>query len=142
MRISKNEFNTFPRFALIPEKIYVVDSLCFFVGKDLPYLQGILNSELAAYFFFNNIAILDNGGMQMRQQYVENIPIPMCNSERKKHIEKLVMDINTINNNQRLHKDTNDIVYQIFGFTNEEMSFIKKFVNEKYSEIINLENLL
>ena len=70
-RISKCDFSAFPRFALAPEDFYVVDSLCFFTGENLNTLLHLLNSEYAAYYFFNNVAILDNGGMQMRQQYVE-----------------------------------------------------------------------
>lgn len=42
----------------------------------MDYLISVLNSDYAAYYFFNNVATLDNGGFQMRQQYVESIPIP------------------------------------------------------------------
>jgi hypothetical protein len=90
MRISKHDFANFPRFALVPERTFVVDSLCFITGNNLLFLLGILNSEFAQYYFFNSIAILDNGGMQMRQQYIELLPIPLVNNETKEKIVNLV----------------------------------------------------
>lgn len=76
-RISKNDFYDFPRFSLVDSNYFVVDSLCFFTGNNLDKLVHMLNSEFSAYYFFNTVAILDTGGMQMRQQYVENIPLPV-----------------------------------------------------------------
>ena len=112
-RISKGDFDDFPRFALIPEGYCVLDSLCFFVGNDLDYLVQVLNSKYAAYYFFCNVAILDNGGMQMRQQYVENIPIP----------EKLMGEV------------TDDAINATFGFTSQEIDFMDAFLKKKQKEI-------
>ncbi|MEW6171409.1 MAG: TaqI-like C-terminal specificity domain-containing protein, partial [Candidatus Omnitrophota bacterium] len=142
MRISKIEAYSFPRFALVPKDIFIVDSLCFFVGNDLSYLQGILNSEFAAYYFFNNISVLDNGGMQMRQQFVENIPIPQCTSDEKKQIKNLVAEIKSLENMQKSQQIINDIIYKVFGFSSKEIDQIKEFVAKKYNEIINSENNL
>ncbi len=118
MRISKNNFLDFPRFSIVDENMFVLDSLCFFSGKDLDILIDLLNSEYASYYFFNNIAILDNGGMQMRQQYVENIPIPK----------------NIINRD-----DINSQIYNEFGFNAEEIDVIKKFLDDKKNEIQSLQ---
>ena len=76
-RISRRDKGTtFPRFALIEEPIYTMDSLCILIGPALGFLISVLNSVYAAYWFFNNVSILDNGGLQMRQQFIENLPIP------------------------------------------------------------------
>ena len=112
-RISKGDFDDFPRFALIPEGYCVLDSLCFFVGNDLDYLVQVLNSKYAAYYFFCNVAILDNGGMQMRQQYVENIPIP----------EKFMGEV------------TDETINDAFGFTSQEIEFMDAFLRKKQKEI-------
>ena len=117
MRISKSNLTDFPRFSLVKEEIYPIDSLCFFTGDNLEYLQSILNSEFATYWFFNNIAILDNGGMQMRQQYIEKFPIP----EQRTSDEKIILD--------------NDI-YSRFGFSNEEINFIKECISLKVKDIM------
>ena len=76
MRLTKKDVNSFPRFANVPEGFMTVDSLCFFSGKDIDIICHFLNSEYAAYYFLKNIVALDNGGIQMRQQYIEEIPLP------------------------------------------------------------------
>lgn len=114
MRMAKNDIDNFPRFSTADSGIYVVDSLCFFTGNDIDKLCIVLNSEYAAYYFFGNVAVLDNGGFQMRQQYVENIPIP--------DISEIVNEVD---------------VYAAFGFTELEISYIKTVVAKRKNEIIN-----
>ena len=77
MRIAKSDIDAFPRFAAVSEAFMVVDSLCFFSGNHIESICNALNSEFAAYYFLQNVAALDNGGIQMRQQYVEEIPLPI-----------------------------------------------------------------
>ena len=112
--MAKNDIDNFPRFSTADSGIYVVDSLCFFTGNDIDKLCIVLNSEYAAYYFFGNVAVLDNGGFQMRQQYVENIPIP--------DISEIVNEVD---------------VYAAFGFTELEISYIKTVVAKRKNEIIN-----
>lgn len=114
MRISKSEIDSFPRFSKADAGYFVVDSLCFFTGKDIDKLCTFLNSSLATYYYLKNIAILDNGGMQMRQQYIEEIPCPP--------IESIEDDIS---------------IYNLFGFTKEEIDFIINFIEMRKNEILN-----
>lgn len=119
-RISKNDFDDFPRFAIVDPGYFVVDSLCFFTGRNLSNLVKVLNSEFAAYYFFKNVAILDAGGMQMRQQYVENIPLPS-------NLESLFFE----------DRDIDQVIYDAFGFDQTEVAFIKSFLMQKKKEITN-----
>ena len=114
MRISKSEMDSFPRFSKADAGYFVVDSLCFFTGKGIDKLCTFLNSSLATYYYLKNIAILDNGGMQMRQQYIEEIPCPP--------IESIEDDIS---------------IYNLFGFTKEEIDFIINFIEMRKNEILN-----
>ena len=114
MRISKSEIDSFPRFSKADAGYFVVDSLCFFTGKGIDNLCTFLNSSLATYYYLKNIAILDNGGMQMRQQYIEEIPCPP--------IESIEDD---------------DSIYNLFGFTKEEIDFIINFIEMRKNEILN-----
>lgn len=139
MRISKNDSNSFPRFSLVPKDYFTVDSLCFFVGNDLEYLQAILNSTVGAYYFFNNIAILDNGGMQMRQQYIENMPIPNCNDELRSQILDLASKMPMNKSGNDLDVKMNEIVYSIFSFQKEEIEFIDNYIADKKKEISMIE---
>ena len=115
MRISKTEVDSFPRFSKADAGFYVVDSLCFFTGKNIDKLCLYLNSALATYYYFKNIAILDDGGMQMRQQYIEEIPCPP--------IEHIADDVS---------------IYSLFDFTKEEIDFIESFIKNKKKEILKL----
>ncbi len=114
MRISKSEIDSFPRFSKADAGYFVVDSLCFFTGKNIDKLCAYLNSSLATYYYLKNIAILDNGGMQMRQQYIEDIPCP---------------PIEYIENDRS--------IYNLFCFTKEEVDFIEKFIEMHKNEILN-----
>ncbi len=117
MRISKSDSDSFPRFCSVEAGSFVVDSLCFFTGRNLEKLCVILNSAYAAYYFFKNIAILDNGGMQMRQQYIEEIPIPLC-----------------LRDNVNI-QDAD--IYSSFKFNDEEKSYIIRYLKDKMEEITN-----
>lgn len=114
MRLSKNDLDSFPRFCLIPKKFIVIDSLCFFTGVDIELLVKELNSEFASWYFFNNVAVLDNGGFQMRQQYIEEIPLPKFNDNKKSIDEQ---------------------IYKAFAFNKEEIDFIKSVIKVKKQEI-------
>ena len=114
MRLTRSDIDAFPRFCWAPAGIFTVDSLCFIVGKELEHLITILNSEYAAYYFFSNVATLDNGGFQMRQQYIENIPIPPV----KKHGNPC----------------------DSFEFTEEEERFISEYIRFRKEEILNSEH--
>ena len=108
MRLSPKDIDAFPRFCLVPEDFYTVDSLCFFTGQNLEQLIHVLNSEYAAYYFFNNVATLDNGGFQMRQQYVEQILLPPY-----------------------VTKD----VFSAFSFSEDEINYIRDVVRIRKNEI-------
>ena len=120
MRINKNDLSSFPRFAKVEKEVYVVDSLCFFIGNNIDVLCDVLNSDYAAYYFFRNIAILDNGGMQMRQQYVENIPIPP--------------------NLSKFHEGEEQSIYEMLGLTNTEIDFIKDYLKKQMDDISSSES--
>ena len=115
MRLSISDIDAFPRFAYVPEGIMTVDSLCFFSGKELNQLVNILNSEYSTYYFFSNVATLDNGGFQMRQQYVENILLPR--------------------NLSLIHDDKD--VYKCFEFNESEVQYIKAYIAQRKEEIVS-----
>ena len=116
MRIAQSDIDAFPRFCYAPGNFFVVDSLCFFSGKNIEQIVLALNSEYASWYFFNNVATLDNGGFQMRQQYVEEIPLP---------------------NLSGLSSETTDKqIYDGFGFNTEEVNYIRRVIKEKKEEIL------
>ena len=91
------------------------------VGQSLPFLISVLNSEYAAYWFFNTVPILDNGGLQMRQQFIEHIPIP-----------RTFLSLRTI---KAVQPNT---LYQAFHFTDVECSLIAEKVAERLQVIADV----
>lgn len=135
MRIHKSEKRTFPRFCLVPENMFVVDSLCFFTGSDLKYIVAFLNSSVAAYYFLKNIAILDDGGMQMRQQFVEDIPVPVIDKRCKvfEDIITLYDNINQLSNTWDttcIERKLDKLFYDVLGLSKEEISTIEIALQE------------
>ncbi len=116
MRIAQSDIDAFPRFCYAPSNYMVVDSLCFFSGKDIEQIVLALNSEYATWYFFNNVATLDNGGFQMRQQYVEEIPLPDLNGLSSQNV-----DLELFNK---------------FGFNDEEINYIRRIIQERKEEIL------
>ena len=116
MRIAQSDIDAFPRFCYAPGNFFVVDSLCFFSGKNIEQIVLALNSEYAAWYFFNNVATLDNGGFQMRQQYVEEILLP--------DLSRLTSD------------NTDKQIFDGFGFNKEEVNYIQRIIKEKKEEIL------
>ena len=54
----------------------------------------------------------------MRQQYIEDIPIPLSLKNKK--------DIN------------DDDIFETFSFTNNEKDFILNYINERFDEILSV----
>ena len=119
-RISKDNVDNFPRFALVKEDMFVLDSCCFMVGEHLPLLIKFLNSEFAYYYFLCNVAALDVGGIQMRQQYVQKIPVP-------KNLQELACCENC---------DIDKTIYRLFSLSKEEISFVEKKLKERKQLIV------
>ncbi len=128
MRISKKEKDSFPRFSIVPPDIYTLDSLCFIIGNNLDFLISILNSKIASYYFFNNIAILDNGGLQMRQQYIEKFQIPNINK---------IDQLNKFSTNHN-KENLDELVYDLYELEATEIKYIEQFIERKLSEIASV----
>ena len=130
MRVHKTEDISFPRFSLAKEHSFVVDSLCFITANhSIKYLLAVLNSKYAANYFYKNIAILDNGGMQMRQQYIENLLVPQISPQEQQPFIDLV---DKIMEAKKTGADTSEyeaqidlLVYQLYDLTPEEIALIE-----------------
>jgi hypothetical protein len=130
MRVHKTEDISFPRFSLVEVGKFVIDSVCFITaGSNTKYLLAILNSKYAANYFYKNIAILDDGGMQMRQQYIENLSVPKLSASEQKPYIKLV---NKILKAKKAGQDTHDLetqidrlVYALYGLSEAEIAIVE-----------------
>lgn len=135
MRISKTEHLNFPRFALIEENFVVQDSLCFITGKHLPLLCALLNSDMAIYYYFTQIASLDEGGLQMRQQYIEQFPIPDLNNEIANRITEL-LGSPLGPNDLAVRSQINQLVFELYNLNETEIRYIQSHNRTRFNAIM------
>lgn len=129
MRVHKSvESDRFPRFGYSIDGIYL-DKTCFMItGPNLFYILPILNSNLMNFIIKQNIAVMDTGGYLMQKIYIERLPVPNADIDIQKKIESLALQI--VDNRKKnlrtyqLEEEIDAIVYDIFGFSKEEIAFI------------------
>ncbi|MBD3227394.1 MAG: N-6 DNA methylase, partial [Candidatus Lokiarchaeota archaeon] len=68
-------------FQLIPKGVYILDSMFFIVGKNLKFLNLLLESSLNSFFIRNYCALLGNG-FYAASQYIEKLPIILPENPR------------------------------------------------------------
>ncbi len=90
MRIAKDdvEEKDFPRFSLARE--CTLAGAPIITRKILKYLAALLNSNCAKRYFKTIVPILDNGGYQISQQYVESLPISKISAAEQLPFLRLV----------------------------------------------------
>ena len=77
-------------FVYDDSKIYL-DKTCFFIsGKDLKFLNSLLNSKLIQYFLETTLRIVGKTTIQYSKQYMSNLPLPKTSEERQKPFINLV----------------------------------------------------
>jgi hypothetical protein len=108
-------------FSLVDAGTFITAPACFFSGNNLEYLLAILCSSYAKYFIYNNSDTTGAGDIMLNIQSLEKLPIPKPTPEIEQKIENLVhlQDYQSIDN----------LVYQIYGLTEEEINFISSSVN-------------
>lgn len=123
MRVHKQSKNKFPRFGYDSTGNYLTDKTCFFAtGENISYLAAILNSSIGKYLCYQYVSILDDGGFLMQKVYLEKIPIPKFNIEIYNKINHLLNNPMDIDN---IEIDINNIVYNLYDLTPEEIAFIE-----------------
>ena len=108
---------------------YYVDCTMFMIPKDSLYLLGILNSAVIKFFFPQICPKIRGGFMRFKSIYVEQIPIPTCDNPQP--IENLVKkilsakDIDPKADISHLEHQIDQIVYQLYGLTEEEIAIVQ-----------------
>jgi hypothetical protein len=136
MRISKNDNDSFPRFAMVDDNYFVQDSLCLITGERLEYLLAVLNSEMATFQYFTQIVSLDDGGMQMRQQYIEQIPIPRDVLDIEAEIVETYRNLNG-KNTSTYRANIDNAVFRLYGLNATEIAYIREYNRQRYEAINN-----
>ncbi len=107
------------------------------VGNNLKYLTGVLSSHPFSHMFkkYYSGVELSKSGYQYNKHALKKAPIPKINQENEhiaRKIENLVDKIlakkkqGTGVKTEELEKEIDQLVYEIYNFTEEEIKIIEK----------------
>jgi hypothetical protein len=113
-------------FSLLEEGSFITAPASFITSNKNCYLLGFLCSSFAKYYILNNSDTTGAGDVMLNIQSLSNIPIPK--HDKNEEITKLVLQIidNRIEgkNTNKLESKINEIINNLFGFTNDEIAFL------------------
>ncbi len=102
-----------------------------FLPTNDKFLLAILNSKLI-WYFLTRICVVRNGGfIEVKPQYFEQIPLPEIDDDLKTSLNMLVeriLELKKKNNEiatESLEKEIDQMVYSIYGLSNEEKEIIE-----------------
>ncbi|MGL2618951.1 class I SAM-dependent DNA methyltransferase [Helicobacter pylori] len=122
-----------PRF-IYDNKGFLINQTCYFIARDDKYLFAILNSKVI-YFFMRQIASnLGEGAFRWIKQFIERLPIPQITEKNQELADKITDGAKQIlqakvkdpkANTQKLEKEIDALVYQLYHLTDEEIKIIE-----------------
>jgi len=131
-----------PRFALTSEKIFISAPSNILTGGPIKYLVALLNSYLCHYKMRQTAYSREQGYMEYKKVFVEQLPIPLIvktNRHIVTQLEDLVDEILTVNKNsdysENIAKQTkikeyeievNLLVYKLYGLTKKEIKILEE----------------
>lgn len=117
-----------PSFAYDSNHYYSNDKTSIIISSS-KYLLGVLNSGVVKYFM-NSISASKQGGYyEYKPMYLSKIPIAKGTEKQRRAIEERVEKIlklkKTGNPTESLEKEIDEIVYEMYGLTDEECMIVK-----------------
>ncbi|GAA8646668.1 class I SAM-dependent DNA methyltransferase [Helicobacter pylori] len=105
-------------------------------GEHLRYLLGMLHSKLITFAFktFYAGGGLGESGYRYKKAFIERLPIPQITKSNKPKADKIIALVEQIlqskakdpkANTQRLEKEIDALVYQLYHLTDEEIKIIE-----------------
>jgi type II restriction/modification system DNA methylase subunit YeeA len=98
----------------------------------LQYILGILNSNLMK-FLFSQIGVMTAGGAYtLKKATIDEFPLKMISKETQKPVISLVDQILTLKktnpqaDTSQLEEEIDELVYQLYELTAEEIEVVKK----------------
>ena len=119
------------RFAYSNEEIFCNNKAFIMLGQSLKYHCAVLNSYLLTWWI-DNIAVTTGVGLTQWDKFtVERIPIPEIPVTEQLPFHRLVDSILTVKianpsaNTRELESELDDLVYQLYDLTPEDIATIK-----------------
>ena len=123
-KIVWGEISDKPKFALDTCGEYTISNTAFMLtGDHLEYLVAILNSEYSQYCFSRISTTTGEGTVRWLKYKIETLPIPPLNRIAEKTILNYLSGLEI---EQTVNDSINQIIYNMFNFTDEEIRYIKE----------------
>ncbi|MFP6280386.1 class I SAM-dependent DNA methyltransferase [Helicobacter pylori] len=122
-----------PRF-IYDNKGFYTNQTCYFIARDDKYLFAILNSKVMYFFMRQMASNLGEGAFRWIKQFIERLPIPQITKSNKPTADKITDCAEQIlqakekdpkANTQKLEKEIDALVYQLYHLTDEEIKIIE-----------------
>ncbi|WP_187852010.1 class I SAM-dependent DNA methyltransferase [Helicobacter pylori] len=123
-----------PRF-IYDNKGFYTNQTCYFIARDDKYLFAILNSKVIYFFMRQMASNLGEGAFRWIKQFIERLPIPKITPENQELAHKITDGAKQIlalkekdpkANTQKLEKEIDALVYQLYNLTDEEIKIIEE----------------
>jgi adenine-specific DNA-methyltransferase len=131
-KIVWGELSDQQKFAYDSDGLYANNTIFFITGKNLKYLLSILNSELAKWYF-NEISTSSGMGTNRWLKYkIEQLPIKNISEQQQMPFINLVDKIidakkqDPAADTSALEKEIDQLVYQLYGLTEEEKQIVRQ----------------
>ena len=118
------------------QNVFFPEATCFIMtGKHLIFLIALLNSKFLTKIFklFYAGGGLGGNGFRYKKAFLENLPIfsieKISNSQYNKIIElanSIILSMENSKNFNKEQKDLDNLIYQMYDLSNEEIDFIEK----------------
>lgn len=110
------------KMTIADEGLFCANSVNYLLcGDETYYFLGLLNSHLLNWYFAKLSTNSNVNGYE-----VDNIPIKIAEGSLYKAVENDVCLLLQDSNNQEVIKELNDIVYEIYGISDDEKVIIEK----------------
>ncbi|MCC5612439.1 Eco57I restriction-modification methylase domain-containing protein [Nostoc sp. CHAB 5834] len=122
-------FQVKPAFIYDEQGLYCNNSM-WIIPKADKALFALLNSKMGWYLISNYCTAIQNG-YQLIYQYFGQIPIPLCLTELKEPLTKLVDNVLTAKatdstaDTSALETEIDQLVYALYGLTDEEIKIVE-----------------
>ncbi len=122
-----------PRF-IYDNKGFLTNQTCYFIARDDKYLFAILNSKVMYFFMRQMASNLGEGAFRWIKQFIERLPIPQITEKNQELARKITDGAKQIlvlkekdpkANTQKLEKEIDALVYQLYHLTDEEIKIIE-----------------
>lgn len=126
----------FPYLCLDRSGTYQEATNFIMTGSNLSLIIAVLNSKAGVYFFVNWFAgpKFDNKGFRYKKMYLENFLVPVVTPENKNIVDRVIADVDQILTIKKTNskadtsveeKEIDQLVYQLYGLTEEEIKIIE-----------------